>query len=57
MGFLRSSDIRLEGLFAKLMYKSLYKSHRVALTGFWRTVLDTIGNIIRRQTDPHVKLH
>lgn len=57
MGFLRSSDIRLEGFVAKLMYKSLYKSHRVAVTGFWRTVLDTIGNIIRRQTDPHVKLH
>lgn len=57
MGFLRSSDIRLEGFVAKLMYKSLYKSHRVAINGFWRTVLDTIGNIIRRQTDPHVKLH
>lgn len=57
MGFLRSSDIRLEGFFAKLMYKSLYKSHRVALTGIWRTALDTIGNLIRKQTDPHVKLH
>lgn len=57
MGFLRSSDIRLEGFFAMLMYKSLYKSHRVALTGLWRTALDTVGNVIRRQTDPHVKLH
>jgi NADH dehydrogenase len=57
MGVVSGSSIRLEGLFAKLMYISLYKMHLIALHGYMKTALDTLINLIRRQTDPHVKLH
>jgi hypothetical protein len=29
----------------------------VALNGFWKTALDTLGGLLRRHTDPRVKLH
>jgi NADH dehydrogenase len=29
----------------------------MALHGFWKTALDTVTGWMRRQTDPHVKLH
>lgn len=57
MGFVRGKGIRIEGLIAGLMYWSLYRSHLMALHGFWKTALDTLTGWLRRQTDPHVKLH
>lgn len=57
MGVLTGGTIRLEGFVAKMMYLSLHKMHLVALHGFWKTALDTVVGFIRRQTDPHVKLH
>ena len=57
MGFIRGKGIRIEGMVASLMYWSLYRSHLVALHGFWKTALDTLTGWLRRQTDPHVKLH
>lgn len=57
MGFVRGKGIRIEGLVASLMYWSLYRSHLVALNGFWKTALDTLGGLLRRHTDPRVKLH
>lgn len=57
MGFIRGKGIRLEGFIAGLMYWSLYRSHLMALHGFWKTALDTLIGWLRRQTDPHVKLH
>ena len=50
-------DIWLEGTFARWMYLSLYKMHEVALHGFWKTALATLGRTISRQTVPRVKLH
>lgn len=57
MGFIRGKGIRIEGMVASLMYWSLYRSHLIALHGFWKTALDTVSSWLRRQTDPHVKLH
>lgn len=57
MGFIRGKGIRLEGFVANLMYWSLYRSHLMALHGFWKTALDTLIGWLRRQTEPHVKLH
>ena len=57
MGFITGGTLRLEGYLAKLFYISLYKLHIWALHGFWRMALDTLARMIRRQTEPKVKLH
>lgn len=57
MGFVTQGSVRVEGYLAKLFYISLYKLHLWALHGFWRMALDTLARMIRRQTEPRVKLH
>jgi NADH:quinone reductase (non-electrogenic) len=57
MGFLTGGTLRMEGLLAKAFYISLYRLHIWALFGFWRMALDTLARMIRRQTEPKVKLH
>ncbi len=57
MGFVSRGSVRVEGLIAKMFYISLYKMHLMALHGFWRMALDTLARIIKRQTEPRVKLH
>ena len=57
MGKLIGGNLFIEGLFAGLMYKSLYKMHQLALHGFTKVSLDTVARLITRRTEPHVKLH
>ncbi|MDQ3026893.1 MAG: NAD(P)/FAD-dependent oxidoreductase [Pseudomonadota bacterium] len=57
MGFISSEKFRVEGWVAKFFYVSLYRQHIWALHGFWRMALDTLARMIRRQTEPKVKLH
>jgi NADH dehydrogenase len=57
MGKLIGGNIWIEGYFARVMYLSLYKLHELALHGFWKVALDTLGRMITRRTEPHVKLH
>jgi NADH:quinone reductase (non-electrogenic) len=57
MGFLSGRDMLVEGFVARLMYRSLYKMHEVALHGLWTVGLDTIARALTRRTEPHVKLH
>jgi NADH dehydrogenase len=57
MGFVRGKGFRIEGLVARVMYWSLYRSHRMALHGFWKTTLDTLTGWLQRHTYPRVKLH
>jgi NADH dehydrogenase len=57
MGALVGGSLWVEGLFARLMYLSLYKRHEVALHGNWKVALDTLARAITRRTVPHVKLH
>lgn len=57
MGFVSGRKMIIEGLFAKMMYRSLYKMHEYALHGFWKVALDTVSRLLTRRTEPHVKLH
>ena len=50
-------SLMVEGLFARLMYISLYKMHEHALHGSAKVALDTVARMITRRTEPHVKLH
>jgi NADH:ubiquinone reductase (H+-translocating) len=57
MGAITSGSIMIEGLFARFMYMSLYKMHQIALHGFGKVALFTVGRLIRRRTEPQIKLH
>jgi NADH dehydrogenase len=57
MGFITGGKLRIQGWLAKMFYISLYRLHVWALYGFWRMALDTLARMIRRQTEPKVKLH
>ena len=57
MGFIGGRSLFFEGLFAKIMYRSLYKMHEVALHGYFKVALDTLSRLIVRRTEPVVKLH
>ncbi len=57
MGFITGGRLKFQGWAAKMFYISLYRLHVWALYGFWRMALDTLARMIRRQTEPKVKLH
>lgn len=57
MGGLIGGSLMVEGLFAKLMYISLYKMHQLALHGWFKVFLDTLSRLIHRRTHSIVKLH
>jgi len=57
MGGLIAGSLMVEGLFAKLMYISLYKLHQLALHGWVKVFLDTVSRLIHRRTHSIVKLH
>lgn len=57
MGFVSGKSMRIEGWFAKMMYRSLYKMHEMALHGPFKVALDTLSRLITRRTEPQVKLH
>ena len=57
MGGLIGGSLMVNGLFARLMYLSLYKMHELALHGPAKVTLDTLARLITRRTEPHVKLH
>ena len=57
MGFISGTSMRVEGWFAKMMYRMLYKMHQTALHGYSKVVLDTLARMLNRRTEPHVKLH
>jgi NADH:ubiquinone reductase (H+-translocating) len=57
MGGVVGRNLWIEGLFARLMYLSLYKMHEVALHGFATVGLETLARWISRRSEPRVKLH
>jgi NADH dehydrogenase len=57
MGFLAGKSLLIEGWYARLMYRSLYKMHQRALHGAVKTTLGTLARALTRRTEPHVKLH
>jgi NADH dehydrogenase len=56
-GFLFGHSIFVEGLFARLMYRSLRIMHERAVNGFFRTALGLLARGFSRRTGPRVKLH
>ncbi len=52
-----SANFLIEGVIARLVYLSLYKTHQVALSGYLRVGLHTIANLLTRKTKPRMKLH
>jgi len=58
MGYAVGHSMFIEGMLARLMYRSLYKMHEAALHGrstvFWRALLRSIGG---HRPTPSVKLH
>jgi NADH dehydrogenase len=50
-------NMYLEGFFSRVMYWSLYKSHEVALYGYWKTAILTLSRLFSSQDINRVKLH
>ena len=57
MGKLVGGNLFIEGWWAGLMYRSLYKMHQLALHGPAKVALDTLARVLTRRTEPVVKLH
>jgi len=58
MGLLIGKNLFIEGVLARLMYRSLYKMHEVALHGTVKTALGSLSRGLSRQRgEPKVKLH
>jgi len=56
MGNLTGS-VMVEGFIARMVYLSLYKLHQLALFGFFRTLMLSIGHLFRATVHPEIKLH
>jgi len=56
-GMLDNRSVFLEGLFARLMYRSLYKMHLKALHGTSKMALGMMADMITQRTEPRIKLH
>ena len=53
-----SGRLSVEGFLARMVYKSLYRMHLIALHGYTREILMTIANwLTSRGIKPHLKLH
>lgn len=57
MGFVVGRSMFIEGYFARLMYKSLYKMHQAALHGRAPVLWRTIASLLSQRAEPGVKLH
>ncbi|HEX2830662.1 MAG TPA: NAD(P)/FAD-dependent oxidoreductase [Burkholderiales bacterium] len=57
MGKLLGGSLFVEGLFARVMYVSLYRMHLYALHGTAKVLFDLLGRLFTRRTEPRVKLH
>jgi NADH dehydrogenase len=57
MGVLVGKSLMVEGYFARLMYRSLYKMHQRALHGSLKTAMSSLGRMLSQRTEPRVKLH
>ena len=52
-----STNVFVEGYFARLVYRSLYKMHQLALHGYIRVAANTLANLLTRRSRPRLKLH
>jgi NADH:ubiquinone reductase (H+-translocating) len=56
-GLFGGKGLFIEGYLARLMYRSLYIMHEIALNGSWRTLLEMLARRLSRRSRPLVKLH
>ena len=52
-----SGNFMIEGVFARLVYLSLYKMHQLALHGVVRVIFSTLANLLTHRVKPRMKLH
>ncbi|MFK8067091.1 MAG: NAD(P)/FAD-dependent oxidoreductase [Gammaproteobacteria bacterium] len=52
-----TGSVMLEGIMARIIYKSLYKMHQVSLHGYVGTLLNSIANRITRKPRRRLKFH
>ncbi|GEP00232.1 NAD(P)/FAD-dependent oxidoreductase [Methylobacterium haplocladii] len=57
MGFIQGKNMFIAGLFARVMYRSLYKMHEMAVNGVIKTSLDAVARALTRRGVARVKLH
>ncbi|GLS46756.1 NAD(P)/FAD-dependent oxidoreductase [Methylobacterium brachythecii] len=57
MGFIQGKNMFIAGLFARVMYRSLYKMHEMAVNGVIKTSLDALARALTRRGTARVKLH
>jgi NADH:ubiquinone reductase (H+-translocating) len=57
MGFLVGRNFGVEGLIARLIYRSLYKMHEYALSGGRKVFFSILARGLSRKSEPQVKLH
>lgn len=57
MGFLVGRNMFIEGYFARIMYRSLYKMHQTALHGHAPVLWRTVAGLLSQRAEPGVKLH
>ena len=57
MGSLTKGSFFIEGQLAKIMYWALHKQHQLALSGWKKTMLITLSEMIDRTYRPRIKLH
>jgi NADH dehydrogenase len=57
MGLPVARNFFVDGYFARLMYRSLYLMHEIALCGWRKTLLETLARRLSQPSRPPVKLH
>lgn len=57
MGAVIGRGFFIEGYFARLVYRSLYTMHEMALQGFFKTIVSALARRLSRRGRPVVKLH
>lgn len=53
----RPNKLFIEGILARLTYRSLYKLHQIATLGWMRTLFLSVANFISHRGKPRLKLH
>ncbi|MEM5385474.1 NAD(P)/FAD-dependent oxidoreductase [Paraburkholderia phymatum] len=54
---LRERPVFVDGWFATVVYRLIYRRHVMTLTGFARMTLDTASHWLRRRVHPVIRLH
>lgn len=57
MGNLMRGSVFIEGWFARIVYRMLYRMHQCGIHGYTSTALIMLGDRIHRATRSHLKLH